>query len=73
MLKAIKAEVIHVFVGQYDNGDWYATSTVPWLAAEGSSPSNVMQTIKQIAPALLGGLCLEVPFELKWSMEDKPK
>lgn len=73
MLKAIKAEVIHVSVGQYDNGEWYATSTVPWLAAEGSSPCNVMQTIKQIAPALLGGLCLEVPFELKWSMEDTAK
>lgn len=73
MLKEIKAEVVDVQVGQYDNGDWYATSNVPWLAAEGGSPKDVMQSIQRIAPALLGGLCLEVPFTLKWRMVEAPQ
>jgi hypothetical protein len=73
LFNEIKEEVVDVQVGQYDNGDWYATSNVPWLAAEDSSPGNVMKTIQRIAPALMGGLCLEVPFELKWRMEEMTK
>jgi len=71
LLKAIKAEVIDVIIGQYENGDWYATApTVPWLAAEGCTSYQVMQTISQIAPAMRGHLCIEIPFELKWHMEE---
>lgn len=62
--------MINVFIGQYDNGDWYATSSVPWLAAEGDSPGIVMQTIQEIAPALLSGLCMDVLFELKWRVDE---
>lgn len=63
----IKAEVIDVNIGQYDDGNWYATSPrVPWLAAEGSSPGRVMREISQIAPVLISGLYPQVPFELKW-------
>ena len=74
VLKVIKAEVIDVIVGRYDNGDWYATSdAIPWLAAEGDTASDVMRTIRRIAPALRGSLCLEIPFELKWHMVDVTK
>ncbi|MDP2781061.1 hypothetical protein [Devosia sp.] len=67
MLKEIKAEVIGVIVGQYESGAWYATApTIPWLAAEGDSLTNVMQKIEMIAPALRGRLCLDIPFELNW-------
>lgn len=63
----MKAEVIDVIVGKYDNGYWYATApSVPWLAAEGESMDGVMQTIESIAPAIMGRLCLDIPFELDW-------
>lgn len=65
MLKVNKTEVIDVIVGQYENGCWYATApTVPWLAAEGDSREQVMQTIQSIAPAVRGRSCLDIQFEL---------
>ena len=74
LLKVNKAEVIDVIVGQYDNGLWYATApAIPWLAAEGDSQGNVMETIESIAPALRGRLCLDIPFELDWLVMDADK
>ena len=74
LLKVNNAEVIDVIVGQYDNGFWYATaSTIPWLAAEGDSMGNVMETIESITPALRGRLCLDIPFKLDWFFEEASK
>jgi hypothetical protein len=59
--------MIDVIVGQYANGCWFATApSVPWLAAEGDSLNEVMQTIETIAPSVRGPLCLDIPFELDW-------
>jgi hypothetical protein len=74
LLKVNNAEVIDVIVGQYDNGFWYATApAIPWLAAEGDSLGNVMETIESIAPALRGRLCLDIPFELDWLVMEADK
>ena len=59
--------MIDVIVGQYANGCWYATApSVPWLAAEGCTLNEVMQTIEVITPILRGRQCLDIPFELDW-------
>lgn len=68
LLKQI--EKIEVVAGQYENGMWYAvTAGMPWLAAEGDSYSEVVRTMDQIAPVLVGNAsCMKIDFELVWRM-----
>ena len=58
---------VEVFMGQYPGGTWFASSSdIPWLAAEGDSPDEVMLEINHLAIALSKRSEAVIDFPLTW-------
>jgi len=58
---------IPIFFGCDANDNWFAFSTdICWLAAEGESFDEVLNTLARIAPALVRQHGITLPFALEW-------
>jgi hypothetical protein len=63
----LKKKHIEVYMGQYKDGAWFASSCdIPWIAAEGDSCTGVMLEINQIVMAFEKNGGQAVAFPLAW-------
>lgn len=58
---------IPVLFGRDKDDNWFAFSTdICWLAAEGESFDEVLNTLARIAPALVRQHGITLPFSFEW-------